>query len=206
MFVAFVTVVILLSVPLAGGRLTALAKLRIRGRWLVVAALVVQVAITSWFETWPHALLVSLHIGSYVLIAIALWQNRRLPGLALIAAGGLLNGLVITLNDGTLPASARALAEAGMVTNGDFTNSGVLPHPILAPFGDIVATPAWLPFRNVISIGDATALIGVAVLVHVVCESRLKSLGIATAKATVNMVQRCLRRSWSPVEERSPGA
>jgi Family of unknown function (DUF5317) len=202
MFVAFVTLLILLSVPLTGGRLTALAKVRIQGRWLVAAALVVQVAITSVFESWPHALLVGLHIGSYALIAVALWQNRRLPGLKLIAAGGLLNGLVITLNGGTLPASARALAEAGMVTNGDFTNSGVLPHPILAPFGDIFATPAWLPFRNVISIGDCIALIGVAVLVHAVCDSRLKSL----AAATMAMVQRCLRRSWLRVEERSPGA
>ncbi len=92
-------------------------------------------------------------------------------------AGGLLNGLVIALNDGTLPASARALAEAGMVTDGDFTNSGVLRHPILAPLGDIVATPAWLPFRNVISIGDCIALIGVAVLVHTVCEAGLQEFG-----------------------------
>lgn len=202
MFVAFVTVLILLSVPLTGGKLGALAKVRIKAKWFVAAALLVQVAITSVFESWPHALLVVLHIGSYGLIAVALWQNRRLPGLALIAGGGLLNGLVIALNGGTLPASARALAEAGMVTNGDFTNSGVLRHPVLAPLGDIVATPAWLPFRNVISVGDCIALLGVAVLVHTVCGTRLKS----AAAPAVAMVQRCLKRSWSPVEERSPGA
>ena len=197
MFVAFITVLALLTVPLAGGRLAALAQIRIKSKWLVLVALLVQVAITSFVQNWPHPLLVALHIGSYVLIGAALWRNRRIPGLPLIALGGLLNGAVIALNGGTLPASARALAEAGMVTNGDFTNSGVLSHPILAPLGDIVATPAWLPFRNVISIGDCIALIGVFVLVHTVCSSRLKDWAVV-------MVQRCSRRSWSRVGERLP--
>lgn len=197
MFVAFITVVALLSVPLTGGHLVALAQIRITSKWLVLVALLVQVAITSFVQDWPHALLVALHIGSYVLIGVALWRNRRIAGLPLIALGGLLNGVVITLNRGTLPASARALAEAGMVTNGDFTNSGVLRHPILAPLGDVVATPAWLPFRNVISIGDCIALIGVFVLVHTVCGGRLRDVGVV-------MVQRCSRRSWSRVGERLP--
>jgi hypothetical protein len=173
MFVAFIAVLLLLSVPLAGGKLSALAGIRIKGTWLVMLALVIQVAITSVVQAWPHALLVTLHIGSYGLIAIVLWRNRHLTGLPLIALGGFSNGLVIALNGGTLPASASALARAGMPVDPRFTNSGVLAHPILAPLGDVFATPSWLPFRNVISVGDLVALLGVAVLVHGVCHSRL---------------------------------
>ena len=42
-----------------------------------------------------------------------------------------------------------------------------------------IATPAWLPFRNVISVGDLIILIGVGILVHVVTRSHLA--GNATA-------------------------
>jgi hypothetical protein len=36
-----------------------------------------------------------------------------------------------------------------------------------------MATPSFLPFRNVISLGDIVVLVGGAVLLHVVCASRL---------------------------------
>jgi hypothetical protein len=51
------------------------------------------------------------------------------------------------------------------------SNSGVLAHPILSQLGDVVPTPSWLPFRNVISIGDVIALVEVAVLAHAVCDT-----------------------------------
>ena len=173
MFVAFIAVVLLLSVPLAGGKLLALSRIRLRGTWLIAVALVVQILITGALQSWPHGVLVALHLGSYGLIGVAIWNNRRLPGLLIIGFGGLMNGVVIALNDGTLPASARALAEAGTDVQKHFNNSAVLAHPVLAPLGDVVATPAWLPFRNVISVGDVIALVGVAVLVHTVGESKL---------------------------------
>jgi hypothetical protein len=172
MFVAFMAVVILATVPLAGGHVGRLARIRIRGWWLVAVALLVQVGITGILQGWPHGVLVGLHLGSYALIGVVIWWNRRLPGLLLIALGGFLNGFVIALNGGTLPASARALAAAGTDLQKNFNNSAVLRHPILSQLGDVVPTPAWLPFRNVISIGDVIALVGVAVLAHAVCDSK----------------------------------
>ena len=67
-----------------------------------------------------------------------------------------MNAVTIALNDGTLPASPHALADgrAGRPKPSAFENSGVLAHPVLPWLGDIMATPSWLPFRNVISIGD----------------------------------------------------
>jgi hypothetical protein len=165
-------VVILATVPLADGNVARLARIRIRGWWLVALALLLQVGITGVVEGWPHSVLVALHLGSYALIGVTIWCNRRLPGILIIALGGFLNGFVIALNGGTLPASARALAAAGTNVQKNFSNSGVLRHPILAQLGDVVPTPAWLPFRNVISIGDVIALVGVAVLAHAVCESK----------------------------------
>jgi hypothetical protein len=170
MFMAFASLAIMASVPLVGGSLTRLARVRLRHAWLVVLALALQVFITEVITGAPRAILVSLHLISYVLAAIALWVNRKLPGLVLIGGGAMVNAAVISLNGGTLPASAHALRAAGFSTDtASFANSGVLAHPVLPWLGDIMATPAWLPFRNVLSVGDITILLGTLVLAHSVC-------------------------------------
>jgi hypothetical protein len=173
MFMAFASLVIMATVPLLGGSLSRLAQVRLRHAWLVVVALALQILITEVVPHAARAVLISLHLVSYGLAAVALWVNRRLPGLVLIGGGALVNAAVIALNDGTLPASARALREAGFAIDpASFANSGVLAHPVLPWLGDILATPAWLPFRNVISIGDMTILVGTLVLAHSVCRRR----------------------------------
>jgi hypothetical protein len=167
MFVAFMTVLIIASAALTGGHFGLFSHVRLRYSWLIMGALVVQILITSVVPGANKALLVGLHLATYVAAGVAIWANRALPGLVIIAVGALLNGVTIALNGGTLPASAHALAAAGRATTSkDFENSGVLAHPVLSWLGDILATPSWLPFRNVISIGDVVILIGAAVLIH----------------------------------------
>jgi hypothetical protein len=167
MFVAFMTVLILASAALTGGHFSLFSHVQLRYSWLIMGALVVQILITSVVPGAPKPLLVALHLSTYVAAGVAIWANRSLPGLVIIGVGALLNGVTIALNGGTLPASAHALAAAGRATSSkDFENSGVLAHPVLAWLGDILATPSWLPFRNVISIGDLVILTGAAVLIH----------------------------------------
>jgi hypothetical protein len=173
MFMAFMSVLIICSAPLMGGKLGRLASIRLRHTWLILLALGVQILITDVFPTAPRPLLVTLHLASYAAAGVALWANRALPGLVLIGTGAILNAGAIALNGGTLPASARALAAAGLPTDtSTFANSGVIGHPVLPWLGDILATPAWLPFRNVISIGDMIILVGACVLVHAVSRNR----------------------------------
>ncbi|HEY2297452.1 MAG TPA: DUF5317 family protein [Jatrophihabitans sp.] len=164
---AFMTLVILASAAVTGGRFSRFAPVQLRYSWPIMAALGVQILITSVVPGAPKPLLVGLHLATYVVAGAAIWANRALPGLVVVGMGALLNAVTITLNGGTLPASARALAEAGFpVDSKDFENSGVLAHPVLGWLGDIVATPSWLPFRNVISIGDMVILLGATILIH----------------------------------------
>ncbi len=172
MFMTFLSVLIVASVPLLGGRLALLAGLRLQRTGLMALALGAQVLMTEVVAGAPRPVLVVLHLGSYATVAVALWANRALPGLLLLGAGAALNLLVISLNGGTLPASAGALEAAGWSSGPErFANSGVLADPVLPWLGDIAATPAFLPFRNVISPGDVLILLGAAVLVHVHCRS-----------------------------------
>lgn len=169
LILAFVALAILL-VPLTGGRLGRLGELRPRHQKLIVAALLVQVLVISVVPHWNRVFVVSVHIASYALAAAFLWINRRVPGLPLLGAGAGLNATAILANGGTMPADPGALAAVGIAeTAEEFVNSGAVADPKLSFLGDIMASPAWLPFQNVFSIGDALILVGAVYAVHRTC-------------------------------------
>jgi hypothetical protein len=97
----------LLSVPLTGGRISRLASIRVRGTWVPVVALAIQVMITVVVRTGSEELHKAVHIATYALIGLFLWCNRRQPGVRVIGLGAFLNALVITVNGGQMAASRR---------------------------------------------------------------------------------------------------
>ncbi len=173
MIVLAPVVLALLAVPLLGGRLSRLGGLRLRHLWLVPLALVLQLMATTFFPRADPALLDTVHVGTYVIALAFTVLNRRVPGLVLLGVGAASNGITISLNHGVLPASAHALARSGFhITPGKFTNSGVLPHPVLPWLGDVFWLPAGVPLHNVFSIGDVLVVLGATWLVHRTCRSR----------------------------------
>lgn len=170
MLVVLAVLLSLAAVPLTGGRLSRLAGVRLAGVWLVLPALAVQVLVISVIPSAPRLVLAAAHLGTYAMVAAVLVRNRRLPGLPVVAAGGLLNAVGISANGGTLPASAAAVARAVPPAHrGGFNNSSVLAHPHLRLLGDVFATPSWLPAHNVFSVGDVLIAAGVAWLMHRTC-------------------------------------
>ena len=178
MILGLVYVAVLASVLLAGGKLSSLADIRLRRSWLALAAIVVQVGVISLLPGGFHTLHAGLHLLSYGLLGAFAWSNRRLAGVPVIAFGGLLNFIAIAANRGVMPTDPHAAASLAHATRaGDFANSAVLAHPRLWFLGDVVGTPASWPIHNVFSIGDLVIVLGVAVLVHVACASRLGRIG-----------------------------
>ncbi|HZV26428.1 MAG TPA: DUF5317 domain-containing protein [Acidothermaceae bacterium] len=174
MLMALLAGLLVATVPLFGGRLRALAHVRIKSFWLIAGALALQVVAISVVPTWPRTVLVSAHLVSYLMAGWFVWLNRRVSGLPIVALGGVLNAVTIAVNGGTLPASRSALATAGIhPVAGDFNNSGVLAHPHLAWLGDVIPVPASVPMANVFSIGDLLILLGLAYGLHHLCGSRL---------------------------------
>jgi hypothetical protein len=156
-----------LTVPLRGGRLSRLADLRLRGLWLPVAALLVQVVITEVARGGSAALHRELHVFTYVMLGAFLWLNRRLPGLKIVGLGALLNTLAIVANRGVMPASATAERLSGLHLPPGFDNSAHLRHELLPFLGDVIPWPGPLP--NVLSIGDLIIFTGTIVLLHRAC-------------------------------------
>ena len=154
--------VLAVASPLVAGRWPAGLLLH-RWRWALVIWVALALQVVAVEVPMPEALAASLHIATYVAALGFLWVNRRASGAWIVAAGAFTNGLAIALNGGVLPASASAVASAGLDLNPAFSNSAVLEHPVLPWLGDVFAVPAPLPLANTFSVGDVLIVIGVFV-------------------------------------------
>jgi hypothetical protein len=164
----------LLAVPLLGGRLSRLALLRLRMPWTIAVTVVVQVLVLEVVQdTVDHTVLAIVHVASYGLAAAFVIANRKLFGMWLMALGGCLNLLAITVNGGVMPADPGALARAGRGIEAEFDNSTYVADAKLRFLGDIFAVPKGLPLANVFSIGDVILTIGMVAMLHWICRSRL---------------------------------
>jgi hypothetical protein len=184
MLLVLTAIALLVSVPLAGGRLGRLADIRPKAAWAVLLAAALQVAITDAVPGGSHSLHAALHILSYVLDAYFLFANRRLTGIPLVALGAGLNVLAITSNGGVMPASAAALRIAGIATRAGFDNSAALAHAHVAFLGDVIPVPGPWPIGNVLSVGDLIIFAGAFLVLHWACGSRLAPRRRARAGAS----------------------
>jgi hypothetical protein len=173
MILGLVFLACLLTVPLARGRLTELADLHLRRPWLAVAGIGVQIVIISVIPAGTAGLHEAVHMASYVLLGAFAWSNRRVPGVPLVMLGGLLNFIAIAANGGVMPADPALALHVAREGGEGFVNSGALEHPHLLFLGDVFATPESWPLYNVYSVGDIMIVLGVFVLLHGVCRSRL---------------------------------
>lgn len=157
---------------LLGGRLERLGGVHFRGSYLVLIALGIQVlAFSRWwreelgYAAWSKA----LYILSMLLLLAATWLNRRVAGIIPLAAGLLLNAVVILANGGQMPTSLQALEAAGLADShmtlepGRASNSSLIGDNTLLWFlGDVFAIPQRVPLANVFSVGDVLIAVGAA--------------------------------------------
>jgi len=151
-----------------GGRPAGLADLQIRWPWLMVAGLLAQVALFSAPVTDRiGALGPPIYVASTAIVLAAILINRRIPGMLVVAAGAACNLSAIVANGGYMPADPAIMAALGRGDPATYSNSAILPDPILRPLTDIFVLPHWLPFTNVFSLGDVLIGIGVATVIVV---------------------------------------
>lgn len=164
----------LLAVPPADGKLRRLTELRVRWIGLATAAFATQILVVNVLPGGDEGLHEAINIATYAVLAAVIVRNLRLPGLPLIALGGLSNALAILTNGGVMPAREGALRTAGMTLDPSaYTNSAVVHDAHLWFLGDVFGVPSWVPAANVFSVGDLLLVLGGWVLVHRICGSRL---------------------------------
>lgn len=152
------------------GRLSNLAEVEIHG--LLLALLVVGVQLggqyaekAGWFsmDVWGPF----VYAAAFVLLATAMWLNRRSPAFFLIGVGLLLNLAVVAANGGKMPVSADGLVRAGFANYVQpLKAERVVTHRLMdegtrLPFlasTHVLTKPYPLP--KVFSLGDAILAIG----------------------------------------------
>jgi hypothetical protein len=174
MTLALAFVLLLVTVPLFGGRLSRLEGVRLRWLWLAFVAFGVQVMLVTVVPHGDTDLHRFLHVATYALVGACVLRNLDLRFLWLAAFGGLLNLVAIAANGGVMPASRGALETAGLeVQSGSFANSDAVDGAHVAFLGDVFAIPAGWPGANVFSVGDVVMLVGVFLAIHAAAGSRL---------------------------------
>ena len=157
----FVTLALALGVALvAGGSLRNIAATELRYPSILAAAVGIQLALEVLHPTHGTAghLASALLVVSYVFLLLFCAANLRLRGLAVVAVGIALNGVVITLNRGMPIRAPQAAVEATTKHHAE------RPSDRLEPLGDIILVPA---LRQSLSFGDLIMMVGlVDVLFH----------------------------------------
>lgn len=153
--------------PLLGGRWSRLAHLHVRllpAFYLGIALQIAAFPASALPWRTPDRLAVALWLASYGVFAAGVAANLSLPGVPLVVAGMLSNIAAIVANGGHMPALPAALRAAGLHFSRS-RNSALMSHPHLAWLVDRWATPRWVPWGNVFSVGDVLIAVGGFVLV-----------------------------------------
>jgi Family of unknown function (DUF5317) len=160
-----VVAVLAVAVAVAAGG-DRLAHLRVRAVRLLVVAAVLQL-VSGTVASGSVAIRALTLILSALLVALFLWGNWQVAGIPLIAAGLLLNCIVVVINF-AMPVSVDAAARAGLrpadlrLADDPF-HERAGPHTLLADLGDTI--PVALPMQpQVVSPGDVLVSAGVALL------------------------------------------
>ena len=169
------TFIAVVAAHLCSGSLRELFSTRVRWWPIVVVAFAVELVL---FNPPVNAQAWAIQLGPWIWLAtklgllVALLRNAvPAPGRVgwpwLVAAAGVaLNALVIALNDGHMPqASEAAIAVWGASHIDPIRLQNVAPmrpETVLPWLADVLPQPAWLPRRNVVSVGDLLLAGGIA--------------------------------------------
>jgi len=164
--VVVVVAVVALALVTATGHLGLLTALRVRAVRLLVVAALLQAGTTILAPGSAVARVLTL-VLTVVLVGLFLGGNHRLPGIPLVAAGLLLNALVILAN-GAMPVSSTAASRAGLSGTSLHLDQDPLREQLdgntrLGLLADRVPVPApgW---AQVVSLGDLLVAAGIGLL------------------------------------------
>lgn len=175
---------VLVSVVIAllrGGRLENLARLPLRWGGLIILAFLAQTYFIygspASARSGGSGVQEAVLIGSALLVLLVIWLNRRLPGIAVIGLGLLLNVAVMVANGGLMPITPQAIQAVGHEGRVTATEPGAKlgyskdvvlsrAETRLWLLSDIFVLPRPFPIPSVFSLGDMLIAIGAFITIQ----------------------------------------
>jgi hypothetical protein len=152
---------------LLGGKPSRLIEVELRAPWAVATAIAVQGVLFASIAPKPPAHVEeALHIGTYALLVLFAFANRRMLALMPLTAGMLLNAIAVTVNHGSMPVT-RAAATAAGLSPAAFHNVSDHAHRLVF-LGDVFALPRGFPLSNTFSVGDVLISFGMIAFIVIV--------------------------------------
>jgi len=176
MLYVYIIIISIIIGMLRNGKLSSLSQISLKRIELIVLAYLIQAGLIFLGSKKVKFVLdysSYMIIFSYVVLLLAVWYNKKLKGIKIIALGIIFNFIVIVANGGHMPILLSSLYKAGL---NDFTlvlKEGIyITHVLISEktlFGflaDVIPLPPPFPDPSVVSVGDILMFYGVFSLIQ----------------------------------------
>ncbi|HER23538.1 MAG TPA: hypothetical protein ENO17_00510 [Candidatus Atribacteria bacterium] len=161
---------------LRNGKLSSLSQISLKKIELIVLACAIQAGLIFLGSKKLKIILdysSYMIIFSYIVLLMAVWNNKKLKGMNIIFLGIVFNFIVIVVNGGHMPVLLSSLYKAGLndfalvLKEGSYVTHTLITDKTLFGFlADVIPLPPPFPDPSVVSAGDFLMFCGVFSLVQ----------------------------------------
>ena len=176
MLYVYIIIISIIIGLLRKGKLSSLSQISLKRIELIVLACLIQGGIIFLGSRNIKFVLdysSYMIIFSYIVLLLAVWYNKTLKGIKIIALGIIFNFIVIVANGGHMPVLLSSLYKAGLddfallFKEGTYITHTLISENTLCAFlADVIPLPPPFPDPSVVSVGDFLLFYGVFSLIQ----------------------------------------
>ena len=176
MLYVYIIIISIIIGLLRKGKLSSLSQISLKRIELIVLACLIQAGLIF---LWPKKIKFVLDynsymiIFSYIVLLLAVWYNKKLKGMKIIALGIIFNFIVIVANGGHMPVLLSSLYKVGLngfalvLKEGTYVTHALITEKTLFGFlADVIPLSPPFPDPSVVSAGDFLMFYGVFSLIQ----------------------------------------
>ncbi|MCK4309526.1 MAG: DUF5317 domain-containing protein [Candidatus Atribacteria bacterium] len=176
MLYVYIIIISIIIGLLRKGKLSSLSQISLKRIELIVLACLIQAGLIFLGSKKVKFVLdysSYIIIFSYIVLLLAVWYNKELKGMKIIALGIVFNIMVIVANGGHMPVLLSSLYKAGLndfalvLKEGTYVTHTLITEKTLFRFlADVIPLPPPFPDPSVVSVGDFLMFYGVFSLIQ----------------------------------------
>lgn len=176
MLYVYIIIISIIIGLLRNGKLSSLSQISLKRIELIVLACLIQAGLI-FLESKKVKFVLDyssyMLIFSYIVLLLAVWYNKKIKGIKIIALGIIFNFIVIVVNGGHMPVLLSSLYKAGLddfalvLKEGTYVTHTLITEKTLFRFlADVIPLPPPFPDPSVVSVGDLSMFYGVFRLIQ----------------------------------------